>query len=158
MEAGVKKHRIRSTWQVLCICAAFQGCSTNRSPAPQDLSGTVIPGAGDKGDAGNTHADATVGSTATGNGSVPPPDMMMTTSNGTGGSPANTGSGGQPGANVDAGTPSSGTGGRGTVTPPPPFDAGAGAPDDDDDTAPDAATDAAVDAGFGGDDDDHEGP
>jgi hypothetical protein len=157
LEADVKRHRIRNTWQILCACAALQGCSSNRSPTPQDLSGTVIQGAGDTGDAGDpthkTNADAAVGSAATGNGSMPPPDMMMTGS-GTGGNPANTGGGGQPGANADAGGPSSGTGGRGSRMPPVPFDGGAGEPDDDDDFAPDAATDAGPDAGFDDDDDD----
>lgn len=154
----MKQHRTRDTWQILCICAALHACTSNRSPSPQDLSGTVIQGAGDKGDAGDTggaHADAGVGNGVTGNGNTPQ-DMM---SGGTGGSPANTGSGGQPATTPDAGMPSSGSGGNGATTPPMSFDAGVGEPDDDDDdTSPDASadasTDAGVDAGPGFDDDD----
>jgi hypothetical protein len=154
LEADVEQHRVRSTWQILCVCAALHACTSNRSPSPGDLSGTVIQGAGDNSSDAGTHSDASVGNAATGNGDTPPPDMMM--SSGTGGSPATTGSGGQPATHTDAGTPGSGSGGSGTTTPPLTFDAGVGEPDDDDDNAPDAATDAGVDAGFGEPDDDEE--
>lgn len=158
----MKQHRTRDTWQILCVCAALHACTSNRSPSPQDLTGTVIQGAGDQSDAGDTpgaHSDAGVGHGATGNSNTPP-TMDMMTSGGTGGSPANTGSGGQPATthDTDAGKPGSGSGGSGTTTPPMTFDAGVGEPDDDDDTAPDASTDAGADAGPGFGDDDDEVP
>jgi hypothetical protein len=160
LEADVKQHQIRRTWQVMCMSAALHACTTNRSPAPEHLSGTVIQGAGDTVDAGNAvsrahAADAGLGNAATGNGNTPP-NMMM--SAGTGGSPGITGSGGQPATTMtDGGAPSGGSGGSRGMMPPPAFDAGLSTPDDDDDDdAPDAATDAAVDTGVD-DDDEHEG-
>jgi hypothetical protein len=159
LEADVKQHQIRRTWQVMCMSAALHACTTNRSPAPEHLSGTVIQGAGDTVDAGNAvsraHADAGLGNAATGNGNTPP-NMMM--SAGTGGSPGITGSGGQPATTMtDGGAPSGGSGGSRGMMPPAAFDAGLSTPDDDDDDdAPDAATDAAVDTGVD-DDDEHEG-